>query len=906
MTQRRRQSKIRRNASPARRATSHLADAVREVVDESGGVSADLQPLLAQFRSLVGATGNRGDATVDFITCLVALRVVLEFWRLQGAAHVEQAILFARRSSLCETVGQGLTCFEQSSNNKAVALSVAAKELALQLSAEGSTSCWLPLVHFLEPLLAALDAKQRRDLGIYFTPPEVVDYLVEQTDRVLTDSFGLAAGLADTSSFPLHKGSNQQRSIRILDPAMGTGAFLLSVLGKVRERWLSSGQGSGSQADDGSPWNAYVSNSLLANMHGCDIVPASFVVANFLLAMKLAETGFVPQPNDQLQLHLGDCLVKTDAEPYTIVIGNPPYRGLATSEHPWLSRLMRGEGPQGEKVASYFHVDGVPLGERKTWLHDDYVKFFRYAQWQVEQSGAGIVAFVTNHGFLDNPTFRGMRHALTETFDGIELLDLHGNTKRSADGTDESVFATAQGMAITLACRTGNGQSRAVRRGDLRGAREEKLFALAKAHDEPIAATTLNPQPPHYLFRQDQCDKHAEYDAGFRLCEIMPVNTTAAVTARDWFVVDIDRQQLIQRLEAFADLSISDDEIRSRYFTRGRSSRYPPGDTRGWKLHDARRLLAQTSDWQEWIRRCWYRPFDRRWIFWAPWMIDWPRQNVMRHFQDTNRALVCRRQSVPGRECNYFWIADDIVLDGYIRSDNRGSESVFPLRLDEDNDGVAPQSNFTTEFIQQCETLWSAEFTHEATPSFNQFSSDDLLHFVYGVFHSPTYRRRYASELVVDFPRVLLPRSYELFRALGRLGKSLAEAHLMRSPQGDTDEVQYVGVDEPLVAAGYPTFSQGRIYLNPQAWVDSVDETAWEYCVGSHQVLRKWLKDRRGRQLSSSAVNDYLAVVVAVQKTILTMSEIDQVIEHFGGFAEAFQPDSTAQRIPKRSTVIST
>ncbi len=158
----------------------------------------------------------------------------------------------------------------------------------------------------------------------------------------------------------------------------------------------------------------------------------------------------------------------------------------------------------------------------------------------------------------------------------------------------------------------------------------------------------------------------------------MPLSTTAAVTARDSFVIDIDRQALVERLAAFRDLRIGDDEIRRRFFNNSRSAKYPPGDTRGWKLPAARRRLAAEPDWQRHIRTCWYRPGDRRWIFWTPWMIDWPRQEMMRHMHAGNVALVCRRQMLRGQPCNFFWVADDIVIDGYIRSDNRGSESVFP------------------------------------------------------------------------------------------------------------------------------------------------------------------------------------------------------------------------------------
>src|SRR4030067_678833 len=141
--------------------------------------------------------------------------------------------------------------------------------------------------------------------------------------------------------------------------------------------------------------------------------------------------------------------------PVMVVLGNPPYSGLSANTGEWIAGLLRGiDSTTGQKTGSYFEVNGQPLNERKHWLNDDYVKFIRFAQWRIEQTGYGVLAFVTNHGYLDNPTFRGMRQSLMQSFDDIYLLDLHGNSKKKEKapdgGKDENVFDIQQGGAIGI------------------------------------------------------------------------------------------------------------------------------------------------------------------------------------------------------------------------------------------------------------------------------------------------------------------------------------------------------------------------------------------------------------------------------------------------------------------------
>jgi predicted helicase len=331
-----------------------------------------------------------------------------------------------------------------------------------------------PVVHFYETFLAAYDPKMREARGVYYTPEPVVSYIVRSVDHILKTDFKLAGGLADASKIKIKdaKGKvvDEVHKVLVLDPATGTGTFLYSVINHIFESFKRN-QGM---------WSAYVSEHLLPRLFGFELLMAPYAVAHMKLGLQLAETGYDFQRDERLRVYLTNTLEevkqlgRTDGftrwltdeaaaashikqeRPVMVVMGNPPYSGHSANTGLWIANLLHGRDTQtGEKVANYFEVDGKPLGERNPkWLNDDYVKFIRFAQWRIEQTGYGVLAFITNHGYLDNPTFRGMRQSLMETFDDIYVLNLHGNSKkkeRAPDGSkDENVFDIQQGVAISL------------------------------------------------------------------------------------------------------------------------------------------------------------------------------------------------------------------------------------------------------------------------------------------------------------------------------------------------------------------------------------------------------------------------------------------------------------------------
>jgi len=450
-----------------------------------------------------------------------------------------------------------------------------------------------PVVHFYETFLAAYDPRLRQTRGVYYTPEPVVSYIVRSVDHILKTDFNLPEGLADTSRVPLKdpagKGRTEVHKVLILDPAVGTGTFLHGVVRHIYES-LSGQRGM---------WPAYVSEHLLPRLFGFELLMAPYAVAHMKLGLQLSETGYDFRGDERLRVYLTNTLeeghevsklplfaqwlaeeanaaskVKQEA-PVMVVLGNPPYSGHSANVGQWIANLLRGVDTQtGKKTDNYFEVDGQSLNERNPkMLNDDYVKFIRFAQWRIKQTGYGILAFITNHGYLDNPTFRGMRQSLMETFDDIYVLDLHGNSKkkeRAPDGSkDQNVFDIQQGVAIGIFVkRTGTRNvGGRVRHAHLWSEREtyeevahgERILTGGKYHwlwQHDVSTTkwtSLKPHSPSYFFFPQNVALMSEYKKGWIITEIMPVNSSGLNSARDALVVSFDKGELSSRIELIAN-----------------------------------------------------------------------------------------------------------------------------------------------------------------------------------------------------------------------------------------------------------------------------------------------------------------------------------------------------------------
>jgi len=579
-----------------------------------------------------------------------------------------------------------------------------------------------PVIHFYEDFLDAYDKDQKVRRGVFYTPRPVVSYIVRAVDRLLKSEFGLEDGLADTTTWgemaargdvdAIPDGASpDQPFVQILDPATGTGTFLVDAIGLIHktmaDKWNRQGHGSRRIR---ALWNDYVPRHLLPRLHGYELLMAPYAIAHLKIGLKLYETGYRFGSDERAQVYLSDALepaadtsqlamdflpaLAREAEAvgrvkrgrrFTVVIGNPPYLGEAGRGGKWIASLMRGkELPSKRKTASYFEVDGKPLGERNPkWLNDLYVRFTRLSQHLIERSGAGVHGFITNHSYIDNPTFRGMRWALLSAFDSLAVLDLHGNTKKKetapGGGRDENVFDIEQGVAIGLfvkdALTSGSRASRAaaaeVLHHDLWGARADKYARLMLESEGSVKWAKVEPRPTFYLLKLLEGDVVEEYDEWTSVNQIFPVNSVGIQTARDALTVRWSNREIWGVVREMAEGE--EEELRKRY-RLGK-------DVRDWKVAWAQRDLRASGPSQGKVTPILYRPFDTRYPYYtgqSRGFLSYPRADVMGHMLRENVGLcVGRAGQVIGPD---GW---DIVTGCSSPTDlnlfRRGGNCLFPL-----------------------------------------------------------------------------------------------------------------------------------------------------------------------------------------------------------------------------------
>lgn len=712
--------------------------------------------------------------------------------------------------------------------------------------------------YFHEALLRAYDPSARGARGVYFTPEPLVGYMVRSVDHLLRTRLECPMGLGQVRG-------EKERGVVVLDPACGTGVFLSGVADFVGE--------------GGS-----------AGLWGYELTLGSWAVAQLRLG-----------GGSRVRIGLANALVGgtsvaaqfASPGPIVVVLGNPPYRGISENGGGWIERLLKGTGPEGSRNGGYYRVDGKSIGEKKVWLQDDYVKFMRYGQWQVEQAGAGIMAFITNHAYLDNPTFRGMRQSLLDTFDEIHVVDLHGNAKKKElcpDGSrDENMFDIQQGVSMGFFVLGGGRKGGArVRHADLWGARDQKIARLSRSHVGKTRFGGVEPARPFYFFVPRNESLRKEYERYPSIVDLMPVHSTGVVTARDHFVVDFDRQALLKRIGRFRSRRESDAAIRRVFFSGRGAARYRAGDTRGWKMSRAREAVRQDGRWRERVVGCLYRPFDERAMYYVPWMVDWPRAEVARHMlEGKNLMLITVRQVAEGA-FNHVLVTDRIP-EGRVTRSNRGMASMFPLFLS----GSERAPNLNGEIIEDwCSRMGLRFGRGGAGAGRGSFGPEAVLRYVYAVLHSPGYRRRYGELLRSEFPRVPLTGDAALFGKLVRIGGELVRLHLMKGSATGRRRVGFGGIGDNLVAPGHPRYEAsakgGRVTINRGKdgkgggqFFEGVSREVWEFQMGGYAVCRKWLADRRGRTLSEGEIEHYQRMVTCVGRTMRLMRSIDEAISEW-------------------------
>jgi predicted helicase len=719
-----------------------------------------------------------------------------------------------------------------------------------------------PIIHFYETFLSEYDPKLRKARGVWYTPHPVVNFIVCAVDDILKTEFGLPQGLADNSKTKIKVNlqgkqvEQEVHKVQILDPATGTATFLAEIIKLIYSKF---------KGQEGI-WSDYVEKHLIPRLNGFEILMASYAMAHLKLDLLLTKTGYKPIKEQRFKVYLTNSLeeshpdtgtlfanwlsteaneanhVKRDT-PVMVVTGNPPYSGESTNKGEWIMNLMEDykKEPGGKEK----------LKERNPkWINDDYVKFLRYGQHYIEKNGSGILAFINPHGFLDNPTFRGMRWNLLKTYDKIYTIDLHGNSKKkeiAPDGSaDQNVFDIMQGVSINLFVKTGKKKANELGKVfhyDLFGKREFKYDFLAENSLETIEYKELPNIAPNYFFVGKDFEEQKGYNKGFSVNELFPLNNVGIVTAKDAILVNNSKATLIRNVEEY------------------------------YKIEADKSL----------IQKLYYRPFDEKFIYYDIKLIERAREKLMHHFlKGENIGLSLCKQFKTGDNYVHVLISNKIIESSYVS--NRTSEitSILPLYLYPETNGqqtieqtAKRKPNLKQEIVNQIAKKLSLAFTNEKETTVGTFAPIDILDYIYAVLHSPTYREKYKEFLKIDFPRVPYPKYKAIFWQLAKLGGEIRQIHLLESPVVENFITQY-SIDGDNVV-GKIKYQDGKVYINESQYFANVPEVSWNFYIGGYQPAQKWLKDRKERKLEFDDILHYQKIIVALSETDRLMKEIDKI-----------------------------
>ncbi|ELA09142.1 adenine-specific DNA methyltransferase [Moraxella macacae 0408225] len=682
-----------------------------------------------------------------------------------------------------------------------------------------------PFIHFYEDFLAEYDPNLRKQRGVWYTPEPVVQFIVRAVDDILQSEFSLPMGLAsnDKTTIEINTQSKDARTksglkvinkeihkVQILDPATGTGTFLTEVVRHIYKTRFATMKGM---------WHSYVEHDLIPRLNGFELLMASYAVAHLKLELLLKETGYVSDKNQRLKIYLTNSLeehhpetgslfagflaneaneanhIKRDS-PVMVVIGNPPYSGESANKGDWIMQLMNDykKEPNSDKR----------LNERNPKaINDDYVKFMRYGQHFIEKNGEGILAFINPHGFLDNPTFRGMRWHLLNAYDKIYIIDLHGNAKKketAPDGSkDENVFDIMQGVSINIFVKTGKkqqGELAQVFHYDLFGLRDDKYAFLNNHSLKSVPFTLLENKAPSYFMVQKDFANENLYNNGFLVTDLFELKNVGIVTSRDNFVIDKNKHKLAERIKDFFNF----DAITLK-------AKYDLNENKRWYVNEVQKQ-AKSFDEKN-IKQYCYRPFDIQFIYYEVNMIDRIRYDVMKHFIEyENIGLVFKRGNSELNSVSAMVTTTLIDFRSWSRAGMQGGDYIAPLYLypeTTNQNNFLPEQliqlrkpNLNPDIVTQIANKLNLTFIpdHETKQAKNSFNPLNLLDYIYAVLHSPTYRNTYKEFLKIDFPRIPYPKDKTTFWQLVQLGEKLRKLHLLQSP----DLTELTKLNTPIIS----------------------------------------------------------------------------------------------------------
>jgi len=719
-----------------------------------------------------------------------------------------------------------------------------------------------PVIYFYENFLAEYAPEERERRGVYYTPGPVVSYIVRSLNAILKNKFGISDGLSD-------------KKVTVLDPAGGTLSFLEEAI-KVAVDEFKEKYGDGSLKE-------FIKDHIINDFYAFELMMAPYVIGHMRISFLLEDYGYQLSENERIKFYLTNTLEtkvisgssfpfflsiseeSKNAEkvkegiPIIVIMGNPPYSVRSMNKTEFI-----------EKEMDVYKQD--VRGETNIQpLSDDYIKFIRFAHWKIDQNKVGTLGMITNNSYLSGLIHRGMRKKLLESFDEIYILNLHGSArlgeKTPTGGKDENVFDIMQGVCVAFFIKTGQHDGLGkVYYQDIFGTREEK-YNFLESHDfKTTNWKEIKLTEPYYFFVEKDFSMQKDYENFVPVIEIFSKFSSGVKTNRDHFLTDFNRKTLEQRIQSMRDVTLDDELFNISYGLV---------DGKYWKTFREREKVRNNENWYNQFFEYLYRPFDVRWIYYQPNLIEIGRggasKEIMQNFFEENLGLVTTRKNpeIFGIPCFISDKVGDIHLIG-------DQTYFFPLYLypSADKKGLFKEGAKPTEKFPN---IKPEIFDMLAKKFGNCPSPEEIFYYIYSVLYSNIYRAKYAEFLKIDFPRIPFTSNYDIFIKMSAFGKRLVYLHLLKSQELNSPIAKFQGAGNSEVVKVKFVESENRVYINPTQYFEGITKEVFEYQIGGYQVMSNWLKYRKGRFLTLDETITYCQIATAVAKTIEIQREIDDL-----------------------------
>ncbi|HDZ4232152.1 TPA: DNA methyltransferase [Campylobacter jejuni] len=731
-----------------------------------------------------------------------------------------------------------------------------------------------PYLHFYETFLASYDPKLREVRGVYYTPVPVVNFIINAIDEILKQDFNHKKGLSEALN----------KDITLLDFATGTGTFLLEAFRKALEPINKNSVN-------------YNPKALIDKFCGFEFLIAPYTIAHLKISQSFKEEFNSPLNDDEsLKIALTNTLYfksiskeqndqntlftlidltkefkkaqKIKEEQILIITGNPPYSGASSNKGLYEDEIKISYGlepskanlskEQKEYINLYFQektkqntstfkaiYEKHKLENEKNpkVMLDDYVKFIRFAQSKIDSQESGIFAFISNNGFLDNPTFRGMRYSLMQSFDKIYILNLHGDTRKkekAPDGSkDDNVFDIMQGVSINIFIKQNSKvKNTKIYYHDLYGKRKDKYEFLYENDLNSIKWTLVKNNEPFYLFLPQNNDLLEEYNKGISVKDIFMLSSVGIASSKDAILISTNNKKLEQQVYNFYN------EFDKKY-----------------------------------IKEIAYRPFDMQKIYYDIKKVERPRIDIMEHFLGYENIGLIYDRGTNLKEISNLFISSKVIDKHLVGANSYVSPLyLYPTTrskkfLKKENPNFN-EENFTSK-IENFKESFRA-FIDELYKA--KFSPEDILGYIYAVLFHKFYREKYFDFLKIDFPKIPFTKDKNTFKNLSKLGLKLINLHLLKNDELDFNvgEALFKDIKNKNFKIQKIKYNKGtkELFINESLYFSKVSLEIYEFKIGGYAVLDKYLKSHKEEDIDH---NHFTLIIQTLNETLKIQDEISKI-----------------------------